>query len=74
MAETVSQMAPLELQALIEEVVDRKLFELIGDPDANCELRDEVRERLLAQQQAAAAGDLGEPFANVLQRLGLGVE
>ena len=71
MADTVSQMTPLELRILIEDVVEQKLVELIGDPDAGLELREEVKTRLLEQQKQAAAGDLGEPFEEVIKRLGL---
>lgn len=71
MADTVSQMTPIELRELIEDVVERKFVELVGDPDTGLELREEVRERLLAQQRAVAAGDLGEPFEDVVKRLGL---
>lgn len=71
MAETVSQMTPLELRELIEDVVESKFVELVGDPDVGLELREELRGRLLAQQRAVAAGDLGEPFEDVVKRLGL---
>lgn len=71
MAETISQMTPLELRALIEDAVERKFVELIGDPDLGLEIRPEVRERLLEQQRASAAGDLGEPLEDVVKRLGL---
>jgi hypothetical protein len=64
-------MTPHELRELIEEVVESKLAELVGDPDEGSELREEVRDRLLAQQRAVAAGKLGEPFEDVIKRLGL---
>lgn len=71
MAETVAQMTPLELQEMIEDVVERKFFELLGDPDAGLELREEVKDRLRQQQRAVAAGELGTPFEDVVKRLGL---
>jgi hypothetical protein len=72
MAETVSQMTPLELRTLIEDAIEQKFVELLGDPDAGLELRDEVKARLLEQQERVAAGDLGEPFEDVVKRLGWG--
>lgn len=71
MADTVAQMTPLELQELIEGVVEQKFFEILGDPDAGLELREDVRERLIQQQRAVAAGDLGRPFDDVVRELGL---
>lgn len=72
MAETVSQMTPLELRILIEDAVERKFVELLGDPDAGLELQDDLKARLLEQQERAAAGDLGEPLEDVVKRLGWG--
>jgi hypothetical protein len=71
MANTVAQMTPAELQDLIEDAVERKMFELLGDPDAGLELRDEIKERLIQQQRAVASGDLGRPFEDVVRELGL---
>ena len=71
MTNTVAQMTPLELQEMIEDVVDQKFLELFGDPDAGLELREEVRERLIEQQRAVAAGDLGRPLDEVARELGL---
>jgi hypothetical protein len=70
MAETVAQMTPSELQDLIEEAVERKMFEIFGDPDAGLELREEVRERLIRQQREVAAGKLGRPLDEVARELG----
>ncbi|MBZ5516476.1 MAG: hypothetical protein LAN62_16830 [Acidobacteriia bacterium] len=36
-----------QLKALIGEVVEEKLRELLGDPDDGLDLRPQVRERLL---------------------------
>jgi hypothetical protein len=48
---------------------ERKLLEILGDPDQGLELRESVRERLLRQREAMVAGDLGEPFEEVVQKL-----
>jgi hypothetical protein len=71
MAETVSQMTPTELRELIEDAVESKIVELVGDPDSGLELREEIRDRLEAQQREVATGRLGEPFEVVVKRLGL---
>jgi len=44
---TFKDLSIEELRALIADVVEEKLRELVGDPDAGLELRPEVRERLL---------------------------
>jgi hypothetical protein len=51
--------------------VEQKLFELLGDPDEGLEIRKSVRQRLLHQKKAVAAGERGEPFEDVVRRLGL---
>jgi vacuolar-type H+-ATPase subunit E/Vma4 len=73
--DTVGQMTQEELrkliEALVEEAVEQKLVEMLGDPDKGLALRETVRDRLLQQRQAVAAGERGQPLADVMQRLGL---
>ena len=65
------QMTKGELRGMIEASVERKLLELLGDPDEGLPIRKAVRERLLRQQQAVSAGERGEPLEDVVRRLGL---
>jgi hypothetical protein len=58
-----------ELQELIAETVEQKLLELLGDPDEGLEIRASVRDRLLRQKEAVAAGERGEPFEDVVRQL-----
>jgi len=44
---TVSELSLEELKALIGEVVEEKLREMLGDPDEGLSLRPEVQERLI---------------------------
>ena len=67
---TVGQMTKGELKAMIETVVEQKLLELLGDPDEGMPIRDSVRDRLLRQQQAVAAGERGQAFDDVARRSG----
>jgi len=71
MSETVAQMTKDELQELIESSLETKLRELLGDPDEGLELKKVVRDRLLRQKKAVAAGERGEPLSDVVRRLGL---
>lgn len=71
MAVSVAEMSRDELREMIEVTLEQKLLELLGDPDEGLEIRKSVRERLLRQQKAVAAGERGEPFEDVARRLGL---
>ena len=71
MTATVAQMTTAELREMIEASVERKLLELLGDPDEGLPIRKAVRDRLLRQQQAVSAGERGEPLEDVVRRLGL---
>jgi uncharacterized protein YaaN involved in tellurite resistance len=44
---TVNELSIDELKALIEEVVEEKLQEILRDPDEGLSLRPEVEERLV---------------------------
>jgi hypothetical protein len=59
-----------ELQELIESSLETKLRELLCDPDEGLELKKVVRDRLLRQKKAVAAGERGEPLNDVVRRLG----
>jgi CRP-like cAMP-binding protein len=71
MTSTVAQMTREELRELIEASIEQKLLEILGDPDEALEIRESVRDRLLRQREAVAAGERGQPFDEVVQQLGL---
>ncbi len=71
MSVTVAQMSKDEFKEMLETTVEQKLLELLGDPDEGLEIRKSVRERLLRQKKAVAAGERGEPFEDVVRQLGL---
>jgi len=71
MATTVGEMTTDELREMIEAVIEQKLLELLGDPDEGLPIRKALRERLLRQKQAVAAGERGEAFEDVVRRLEL---
>ncbi|MGB0385609.1 MAG: hypothetical protein ACPGWR_12380 [Ardenticatenaceae bacterium] len=72
MAHTVAQMTKDELIAIMEELIERKLLEIIGDPDEGLEIRESVRKRLLRQKAAVEAGERGVPLQDVLQKIQIG--
>jgi len=69
--DTVAQMTKEELREMIETIIEEKLLELFGDPDEGLPIRKTIRERLLRQKEAVAKGERGEPFEEVIRRLGL---
>ena len=71
MAATVAQMTKEELQELIEASVERKLLELLGDPDEGLELRKALVARLSRQRRAVAAGERGESLEDAARQAGL---
>lgn len=54
-----------------ETSIQRDLSEPLDDPDEGLMIRKKMRERLLRQKQAVEAGERGEPFDDVVRRLGL---
>jgi len=60
------------IQAIVETAIERKLIEILGDPDEGLMIREDIHDRLLRQQRAVAAGERGLPFDDVVQKLGLG--
>jgi mRNA interferase RelE/StbE len=75
MENTIVQMTQDEfkemLESVVEETVERKLLEILGDPDEGLEIRSEVRERLLRQRQDVMGEERGRPFEDVVQEFGL---
>jgi len=72
---TIVQMTQDEfkemLESVVEETVERKLIEILGEPDEGLEIRSEVRERLLRQREEVARGKRGRPLEDVVRELGL---
>ncbi len=71
MGGTVANMTTEELKEMLKELIAVKLTELLGDPDAGLELREDLRQRLEHQRSAVERGDRGESFDDVAHRLGL---
>ncbi len=71
MAATVATMTKRELREMMETLIEQKLLELLGDPDEGLEIRKSVRDRLLRQRKAVAAGERGKPLEDVVRQLGL---
>lgn len=71
MAATVAKMTKLELKEIIESTVERKLLQLLGDPDQGLVLKKAFRDRLVRQRKSVAAGERGESLTVMAKRLRL---
>lgn len=65
MSKTVAQMTEQELRALVGEVVEEKLAELVHDPDEGLDLVPELQARLERQMEQVRAGERGVPLSDV---------
>jgi len=68
---TVAQMTKKELEEMIGAVVERKLLELLGDPDEGLPVRESLRKRPVRQRQAVAKGRRGRSLGRVARKAGL---
>jgi hypothetical protein len=71
MSTSVAQMTKDELAQMLSNVVEKKLIELLGDPDEGLVLKESVRKRLIRQKKAVAKGERGVDFVEVRKRLGI---
>jgi hypothetical protein len=69
--QTVRDLSIEELRALIADVVEETLRDLVGDPDAGLELRPEVRERLLKTLNQPRESRRTVPVSEVARQIGV---
>lgn len=68
---TVGNMTKDELRDMLSSVVEKKVFELLGDPDEGLTVQPALTDRLKRQQQRVRLGERGQSFDDVTKRLGL---
>ncbi|MGA7161104.1 MAG: hypothetical protein WBZ48_08875 [Bacteroidota bacterium] len=56
---------------MIDRSDEKKISQLLGDPDEGLILREHLRSRLLRQEIAVANGQRGEDFNRLVAKLGL---
>jgi hypothetical protein len=75
MSNVTSQSIPADvreaIELMVEETVDRRLQEILGDPDQGLVVREELLQRLKEQQKRVATGERGRPMEEVIKELGL---
>ena len=70
----VKELTVEQLKALIQEAVEEKLHEILGDPDQGLELKEDIKERLRNSLAAMERGERGIPIAQVAKEIGLKLE
>lgn len=68
---TLVRMTAEELRDVVEEAVERKLTEMLSDPDKGHTLRAAVEQRLRRSLQTTRRGERGVPARDVVKRYGL---
>jgi hypothetical protein len=56
---------------LISDVVEEKLVDLLGDPDSNLEMKEEILEKLRESLERETRGEPGISAERVAEKLGL---
>ena len=72
MATKLADMTREEFSEIVEEIVERKLMDLLDDPDRDQEIQETLKRRLIQQQSAVANGERGTSLNDVLAQLNLG--
>ena len=68
---TLARMTVEEFREVVEEAVERKLTEMLSDPDKGRILRATVGQRLRRSLQTTRRGERGVPARDVAKRFGL---
>lgn len=68
--DTLLKITKEELSQLISSAIEQKLFELLGDPEENLSIRNDLERRLIRQKMLVAKGKRGKKFNDVKRQLG----
>ncbi|MDP3879353.1 MAG: hypothetical protein Q8Q07_03485 [Dehalococcoidales bacterium] len=70
----VKELTVEQLKALIDEAIEDKLAEIMGDPDRGLELTDEARRRIEESLSALKRGEKGIPLEELAGEMGIVLE
>ena len=70
----VKELTIEQLKILIDEAVEDKLAEILGDPDRGLELTDEAKRRIEEALAALKRGEKGIPLEELAGELGIKLE
>jgi signal recognition particle GTPase len=71
MATKVKELTLEQLKVLVEEVVQEKLEQMLGDPDKGLEVKPELLRELKASLAATRRGKRGTPLEQLASEIGL---
>ena len=71
MSARVAELTVDELKQIVQEAMEQKLSEMLGDPDEGLELREEIKARLRRSLEAERRGARGIPAQEVAAQLDL---
>jgi signal recognition particle GTPase len=64
----VKELTVEQFKDLVQEAIEEKLEEIIGDPDLGLEVTEEIKERLRNSLAARQRGEKGIPIEEVAKR------
>jgi hypothetical protein len=70
----VKELSVEQLKALIEETIEEKLQEYLGDPDKGLEVKPEILKELKASLAEVKSGKRGIPLEQLAKEMGLDLE
>jgi DNA invertase Pin-like site-specific DNA recombinase len=68
---SLSRLTAEDLKQIVEEAVEKKLYEFVQDPDKGLRLKPDVRKRLRRTLAAERTSKKGIPASQVAKKLGL---
>jgi hypothetical protein len=68
---SLSRLTAEDLKQIVEEAVEKKLYEIVQDPDLGLKFRPEVRKRLQRTLGPKRGMKRGIPASEVAKKLGL---
>ncbi|MFC1946807.1 hypothetical protein ACFLXY_02675 [Chloroflexota bacterium] len=70
----IKELTVEQLQALIEDTIEAKMEEILGDPDEGLELTDEAKAKIEESMAALKRGEKGIPLEKVAEEMGIELE
>ncbi len=74
MVTKIKELTVVQLKTLVDELVEEKLGEILGDIDKGLQVKPEVLKELRASLAASRRGKRGIPLEQLAKELGLDLE
>jgi hypothetical protein len=70
----IKELTIEQFKTLIEDIIEAKMEEILGDPDEGLELTDEAKIKIEESLAAYKRGDKGTPLEKVAEEMGIELE